>query len=106
MGGVLRTLRRVNAHTCQRRREVLDTRQPQREFLGPDGSIAYFKNAQVGAGAVAGELLRSHASSRACACLVSAQIQAGAAFWRACRRKAQFEGVLRSVPNAHELLHQ
>lgn len=45
MGGVLRTLRRVNAHTVQRRREVLDA-QPSREFLGPDGSIAFFKNAE------------------------------------------------------------
>ena len=50
MGGVLRTLRRVNSHTEDTRRATLDTRQPKSEWLGPCGSMAYFKNAQVGRG--------------------------------------------------------
>ncbi|KAI8465248.1 MAG: Alpha/Beta hydrolase protein [Monoraphidium minutum] len=46
MGNILRTLRRVNALTPERRRELLDAQQPREEWAGPRGSVAYLKNAQ------------------------------------------------------------
>jgi len=47
MGGLLCTLRIVNSQTRERRNEVLDTRQPKREYLGARGSMRTFKNEQA-----------------------------------------------------------
>lgn len=47
MGGVLRTLRTVNERTGEKRKGVLDARQPREEYMGAHGTVSSFKNKQV-----------------------------------------------------------